>query len=103
MNINQTYSDGSNVLSNDPLDITACDRTTFTSAYNQAANRELMPSAGSTTPYTPSYFFGTEPISAAPADWIVKLSPIQYHVQATGNTQRSLAARPHPEWNHHAW
>ena len=86
LSINQTYSDGSNVLSNDPLDITSCDRTTFTSAYNTASPSNSCPPPGTTTPYTPSYFFGVGTNFCGPGDWIVKLSPIQYTVQATGNT-----------------
>jgi prepilin-type N-terminal cleavage/methylation domain-containing protein len=83
LTVNQTYSDGSNIIGNDPYDITSCDRTSFSSAtpYSQP-NTTSCPSAGSASPYTPT-FFGTT--FCGTGDWVVKLVPIQYKVQATSN------------------
>jgi hypothetical protein len=71
MVVTQPQSDGSNVLANDPLDITACDRTNTTTSCPPV-----------TVPVTPS-FFGTT--FCGSSDWIVKLVPIQYYVDTTAN------------------
>jgi prepilin-type N-terminal cleavage/methylation domain-containing protein len=65
LTINQTLANGSNTMTNDPLDITACDGN-------------ACPPAGS-----PNYF-GTN--FCGTSDWIVKLTPIEYYVQSTGNS-----------------
>jgi prepilin-type N-terminal cleavage/methylation domain-containing protein len=80
--IYQTQPDGSNIMpansgdpTGDPLDITACDRSSVTVA------------AGVTSPACPpvsssSFNFATQYCSA---DWIIKLSPIQYKAAANSD------------------
>jgi prepilin-type N-terminal cleavage/methylation domain-containing protein len=89
LSIYQTEIDGSNILGNDPLDITSCDRTSLTSA--GSAGTPIVPTSPAcpppppvTTPPTPpSVTFGTNYCSA---DWIIKLSPITYSVAANSDT-----------------
>jgi len=70
--IYQTNSDGSNSLTNDPLDITACDNT-----------QPCPPPPPVTVPATPpTDVFGT---SFCPGGYIIKLSPIVYSVQANSD------------------
>jgi prepilin-type N-terminal cleavage/methylation domain-containing protein len=72
LSIYPTKVDGSNTLAADPLDITACD-----------GNTPCPPAPPVTTPPTPpSVNFSTTYCSG---DWIIKLSPIQYYVAASGD------------------
>lgn len=60
---NATHADGTNVMANDPLDITACDST----------------NSGNLTPCPIATKFGTQ---FCAADYVIKLAPITYQVCA---------------------
>jgi hypothetical protein len=82
LSIYQTQIDGSNTLSNDPLDITACDRASVTVS-GSTTSPACPPPPPVTTPPTPATVnFGTNYCSS---DWIIKLSPIQYYVAANSD------------------
>lgn len=83
LKILQTYSDGSNVMSNDPMDISSCDRSSFTSLYSTTSpTTTSCPVPGSASPFTPNYFLANGNNFCGTSDWIVKLRPISYQVCA---------------------
>jgi hypothetical protein len=82
MVIGQTQSDGSNYLTNDPYDITSCDRanSSVTPFVSYPATNSCPPTNNPTaTSPTPATYFTT---SFCSGDWIIKLSPITYVVCA---------------------
>jgi len=82
LSIYQTQIDGSNILGSDPLDITACDRTSVTVSGSATSPACPPPPPVTTPPTPPSVTFGTNYCSA---DWIIKLSPITYSVAANSD------------------
>jgi hypothetical protein len=90
LGILQTYSDGSNVMTNDPTDISSCDRGSFTSLYSTTSPTTTscpvpVPDPGLTPPFTPNYFLANGNNFCGTSDWIIKLSPITYSVQSNSN------------------
>jgi len=67
---NSTYSDGSNTLANDPLDITACGGNTCPTSLNPPT-----PPAPVILTYLGDQYCGS--------DWIIKLAPITYQVNSS--------------------
>jgi prepilin-type N-terminal cleavage/methylation domain-containing protein len=74
---NPTNSDGSNTLANDPLDITACGGTTCPTALNPPGNG--LPVLAT---YLGDQYCGS--------DWIIKLAPISYQVNASNPSDPQL-------------